>query len=214
MGDLADRFGGSNTLGIAGAYKFGRNWQAGGGFDVIFGSRVKENTMFDSITGNSGSMIDAQGNLAVVRLYERGFHFHFDFGKIINLDRMNRNSGLLLTGGIGMMQHNIKFQFTRTIMPQLENGMYKGYDRLSNGFMIRGFIGYQRLEPDEFLHLHIGVEYLKGFTQSRRELNYDTRIKDTLHRNDILLGLKVGLIIPITGRKAGTKKGEEEKYYD
>ncbi len=211
---MADRFGNSNTLGIGGAYKFGRNWQAGGGLDLIFSGTVKENNMFDSITGPSNNMIDAQGNLALVRLYERGFHFHFDFGKIITLDRIHKNSGLLLTGGIGMMQHKIRFQFTRTIMPQLENGMYKGYDRLSNGFMLRGFMGYQRTEPDELLHFYAGVEYLKGFTKSRRELNYDTRVRDTRLRNDILLGLKIGFIIPIGGRKTGTKKGEEEKFYN
>lgn len=214
LGTMTERFGSSNTLGIGCDYKFGRNWQVGGGLDVIFGSVVKENTMFDTITGASGSMIDAQGNLAVVRLYERGFHFHFDFGKVIPLDRMNLNSGLLISGGIGMIQHNIKFQFTRTIMPQLENGMYKGYDRLSNGFMLRGFIGYQRTEPDELLHFYIGLEYLKGFTQSRREYNYDTRTRDNAMRNDILFGFKVGLIIPLLGKQAGTKKGEEEKFYN
>lgn len=214
MGSMGNRFGNSNTLGLGGAYKFGHNWQAAAGFDVVFGSTVKENTIFDSMTGPSNSLIDAQGNLAVVRLYERGYHFHFDFGKVINLDRIHKNSGLLLTGGMGMMQHKIKFQFTRTILPQLENGMYKGYDRLSNGFMLRGFIGYQRMEPDEMLSFYAGLEYLKGFNRNRRELNYDTRLKDTQLRNDILFGFKIGVIIQLAGRKTGTKKGEEEKFYN
>lgn len=213
MGTMSDRFGNSNTIGLAAGYKFGRNYTFTAGADIIFSGRVKENTMFDSITGPSGSMIDAQGNLAVVRLYERGYHFHFDFGKIIVLNRIHRNSGLLLSGGIGMMQHKIKFQFTRTIMPQLENDIYKGYDRLSNGMMLRGFAGYHRMEPGEMFSYYIGLEYLKGFTRSRRELNYDTRTRDTSLRNDILFGLKFGLIIPIHGRQAGTKKGEEEQYF-
>ncbi len=212
-GNMKDRFGGSNTYGVGGGYKFGNNWQAGGGLDLIFSGKVKENNMFDSITGVSNSMIDGQGNLAVVRLYERGYHFHFDFGKIFLLDRIHRNSGLLFTGGVGMLQHKIKFQFTRNILPQLEHGAYKGYDRMSNGLMLRGFIGYQRMEPDELFTFYGGIEYLKGFTMNRRELNYDTRVRDNTQRNDILFGAKVGVIFTISGRKAGAKKGEEEKFY-
>jgi hypothetical protein len=32
-------------------------------------------------------------------------------------------------------------------------------------------------------------------------------------RNDILIGIKAGVIFTINGRKAGEKKGEEEKFY-
>ncbi len=213
MGNLKDRFGSSNTYGIGGAYKFGRNWQAGGGLDLIFSGKVKENTMFDTITGPSNSMIDAQGNLAVVRLYERGYLMHFDFGKVIQLDRLHQNSGLLITGGFGIMSHKIKFQFTRNIMPQLEHGIYKGYDRMSNGLLLRGFLGYQRMEPDELFSFFGGIEYMKGYTRNRRELNYDTRVRDNTLRSDILFGIKIGVIFTINGRKAGQKKGEEEKFY-
>jgi hypothetical protein len=213
MGTMKERFGTSNSYGIGTGYKFGRNWQVNAGLDLMFGGKVKENNMFDSITGASRSMIDANGNLAVVRLYERGYMFHFDFGKIIQMDRIHKNSGLLFTGGIGMMSHKIKFQFTRNIMPQLENGLYKGYDRMSNGLMLRGFAGYQRMEPDELFSFYAGIEYLRGYTRSRRSLNYDTRLPDNRLRNDLLIGIKAGVIFTINGRKAGEKKGEEEKFY-
>ncbi len=213
LGTMQERFGASNTYGIGTGYKFGHNWQFNAGVDLLFSGKVKENGMFDSITGASNSMIDANGNLAVVRLYERGYMFHFDFGKIIQMDRIHRNSGLLFTAGVGMMSHKIKFQFTRNIMPQLENGIYKGYDRMSNGLMLRGFAGYQRMEPNEFFSFYGGIEYLKGYTRNRRTINYDTRMPDNRLRNDILLGVKIGVIFTITGRTAGKKKGEEEKFY-
>lgn len=215
LSDMKVRFGNSNTFGLAGGYKFGKkNWTISGGADIIFSSNVNENTMFDTITGPSGSMIDAQGNLAVVRLYERGYHFHFDFGRVIPLDRIHTNSGILFTEGVGFMQHKVKFLYTRTIMPQLEKDIFKGYDRLSNGLMLRVFLGYQRMEPDELFSFFAGIEYLRGFTRNRRELNYDTRVRDTRLRKDELVGLKFGVIIPILGRKAGTKKGEEEKFFE
>ena len=135
-------------------------------------------------------------------------------GKLIPLGSFERNSGLLITGGLGFMQHKLKFTFQRTVLPQLENNYYKGYDRLTNGLMVRGFFGYQRIDPKGRMNFYAGMELLNGFTKNRRSYNYDTRKADTELRNDMLLGLKIGIMISLSGRQAGNKKGEEERFFE
>jgi hypothetical protein len=214
LADMAKRFGGSNSVGFTAAYKFGRNFQVQGGINTFFSGKVKEIGLFDSMKNSSAYLLDINGTYAEIRLYERGYHWHIDLGKIIPLNRFNRNSGLLLTAGLGFMQHKIKFTYQKKVLPQLDNGYYKGYDRLSNGMMARGFIGYQRIDNEGMLNYMAGIEILDGFTKNRRELNYDTRVKDNKSRNDLLIGLKIGIMISLEGRKAGTRKGDEERIFE
>ncbi len=213
-GNLKERFGQSNTFGFNTSYKFNRNIYLHCGLDILFSSNVKENGILDSIIGKSGDLIDNQGNLAIIRLYQRGYSWHINAGKIIPLSRLNPNSGLLITGGVGFLQHKIKFQFTRNILPQLEDNYFKGYDRLTNGLMFRGFIGYQRIAENGMFNFFAGIEILKGNTYNRRELNYDTRVKETRLRNDILTGLKFGIQIKIEGNRANTRKGDDGSFFE
>ncbi len=214
VGILAKRFGGSNSVGFTTAYKFGRNFQVQAGINTFFSGKVKESGVFDSMKGSTGYLLDVNGTYAEVRMYERGYHWHVDFGKIIPLNKFERNSGILITGGLGFMQHKIKFIYQRTVLPQLDDGYYKGYDRLTNGLMARGFIGYQRIDPENMLNFMAGIEVLNGFTKNRRDFNYDTRMTDNTKRNDLLIGLKVGIMVSLAGRVAGTKKGEEERIFE
>ncbi len=77
------------------------------------------------------------------------------------------------------MQHKLKYNFAKDLLPQLEGDYVKGYDRLSNGFMTYQFIGYQHMDPRQYVSLIGGVEFYQGYTQSRRGYNYDTRTFDT-----------------------------------
>ncbi|MCC6819042.1 MAG: hypothetical protein IT245_09140 [Bacteroidia bacterium] len=214
VGILAQRFGNSNSVGFLAAYKFGNNLQVQAGVNTIFGSQVKENGIFDTLIRNSGYLIDVNGNYAEVKQYQRGYNWHIDIGKIIPINKFDKNSGLLLTAGLGFTQHNIKYTFQRTVLPQLEGEYAKGYDRLTNGLLLRGFLGYQRIDPKSMFNFIIGIEFLNGITQNRRAYNYDTRMADLTRRNDTQIGLKLGFMIALSGRQAGTKKGEEERYFD
>jgi hypothetical protein len=214
LADMAKRFGGSNSIGFTAAYKFGKNFQVQAGINTFFSGKVKENGLFDSMKSSSAYLLDINGAYAEIRLYERGYHWHVDFGKIIPLSKFDRNSGLLFTAGLGFMQHKIKFTYEKTVLPQLDNDYYKGYDRLSNGLMARGFIGYQKIDPDGMFNYMGGIEILNGFTKNRREFNYDTRMKDNTSRTDLMIGLKIGIMVTLAGRQAGTKKGDEERIFE
>jgi len=214
VGILSNRFGGSNTVGFSTAYKLGKNYQVQAGINAIFSGKVKENGIFDTMVGGTGYLVDVNGNLAEIKMYERGITWHVDFGKVIPTSKFDINSGILLTAGAGFMQHYIKYTFQRTVLPQLEGEYAKGYDRLTNGLMLRGFAGYQRIDPKAMLNFVAGIEVLNGLTKNRRAFNFDTRTADNTSRNDLMIGIKVGVMISISGRKAGTSKGDEERYFD
>ena len=82
-------------------------------------------------------------------------------------------------------------------MLDLNEDYKKGYDRLTNGFYLSQFIGYTFLDVRKRVNFYVGVEVNEAFTQNRRSWNYDMNLKDDATRNDILLGIKVGWILPI-----------------
>jgi len=214
VGILAKRYAGSNSVGFTAAYKFGKNFQVQTGINTIFSGKVKENGILDSMIGNGGLLLDINGTYAEVKMYQRGLHWHADIGKIIPISNFDMNSGLFFSAGLGFIQHKIKFTHQRTVLPQLEGEYYKGYDRLTNGFMLRGFAGYQRIDPKGMLNFVAGIEILNGFTKNRRSFNYDTRQAETSMRNDLLIGLKFGIMISLKGGQAGIKKNDEERYFE
>ena len=82
-------------------------------------------------------------------------------------------------------------------MPQLEDNMYKGYDRLSNGILASQFIGYQYSSLVKTIHFWGGIEFMQASTTNRRGFNYDTRQYDNLAKSNFAIGFKAGFIIPI-----------------
>ena len=104
------------------------------------------------------------------------------------------------------MMHWIRFQDDSQSVPQL-NGLYKaGYDRLSGGFGLSQFIGYETLALNGRINLIAGFELLEGFTSNLRSINYDTQTKDDRSRFDMTSGLRIGLILPFYKYTSGEEK--------
>jgi hypothetical protein len=212
-GILASRYGNFNGAGLDVMYRNEKGWLAGGSFFQYWGGGVKEGAILDSLSGKSGYLIDDNGNLAIVRMYMYGYQAQVYFGKLFPLTKKNPNSGILLKIGTGVLQHRIKFQHTINVMPQLEDNMYKGYDRLSNGIMGTQFIGYQYSSLVKTIHFWGGVEFMQASTVNRRGFNYDTRQYDNSAKLNFAIGFKAGFIIPIYLYGKGEKPGSEI-YFD
>ena len=121
-------------------------------------------------------------------------------GKIIPLSKKNLHSGLKVTVSGGFMEHWIKIADVREATPQVRGEYLKGYDRLANGFMLKEFFGYVYFDKRKLINFYVGVEAIQGFTQGRRDLNFDTQRAGTEKRLDLLFGLKGGWILPIYKR--------------
>ncbi len=200
-GDMSDRFGGSSVLGLAYRYKNSSNWQFGMEGSFFFGNNVKQPVAGGLLT-SEGFIIDREGGFTELLVLERGMLISANVGKIVPVFGPNPNSGFVFRFGVGLMQHKIRLETRNNDVPQLEGDYLKGYDRLSNGLMLQQFIGYQYLSNKRLINFTLGVEGFQGFTQSRRDFNFDLMRKDDAKRIDSLYGFRFSWNFPIYRKSA------------
>ena len=205
-GDLAERFGSNSDISLTLSYKTNNDFifLLDGG--VLFGPTVKENNIFDAIDGNNGTLISQNGEIPTIRLFERGGHIDFSAGKHISLQSEKSESGIILSIGTGYIYHKIFIETLTTALPQLNESLLKGYDRLSGGLLTKQFIGYLHFSKKNNFRYLIGLEFIQAYTKDLRGYNYTNQEYVEGRRMDYLFGLKCGFIVPI-------KQRQKERYY-
>lgn len=205
--DFAERFGRTSSVGGEIGYKTKTNWQFGLKVDANFGQEIKEPSILQSITNERGDITTLEGGITDILQEQRGFNFHFYAGKLFNFNGKNKNSGLLITGGVGYLQHRINLDFRDGEVLQLTKELEKGYDRFSSGISFNQFIGYQFFGKTRLINFYVGLEGIQAITKNRRGYNYDLQKEDNAVRTDAIYGLKFGWIIPFY------KRSTKEFYY-
>ena len=210
-GDLVNRFGITGAIGGSFSIKTRKNWFFSARYEFLFGNNVKQQEIFDNLKTKGGVIINEDGEPAQLDLFERGFTIFLKYGKVIpgfgeHLSLgPNRNSGLLVTGGIGLLQHRIHITGTT---PQLTDPYIRGYDRLTNGLAVSQFIGYFHLSNNRMLNFYLGIELIQAWTSNKRGYNFDQMAEDTEKRLDMMSGIKIGWALPLY------KKVADEFYYN
>ena len=207
LADLAKRFGTSYRIGLGIKLKTKKNFIYGAKFEFITGKKMREDSLLYNIKTQQGSVINQQGDLLNVGLFERGYITGLQFGKIFPFLQMNANSGPMMLASVGFMQYKINIFDRDNSFPQLRDEYKKGYDRLTNGLYVENFIGYQYFAENKLINIYAGFNFLYGFTQVRRDYLLDLARTDNAKRADIMLGFKLGWVVPIY------KKNAEETYY-
>jgi hypothetical protein len=207
--DLSRRFGANSNVGIGAEYiTDGSDFIFGFQSGFLFGNVVKTDVL-SGLRTEEGFIIGNDRVVADVQLRERGFYIGGMAGKLLPLSIKEPRSGLRFTIGAGLLQHKIRIQDdAERPVAALSDEYKKGYDRLSNGLAFNSFLGYQMLSLDGRINFFIGVEAIYGATRNRRSFNFDTRSTDTRQYNDVLLGLRVGWVLPFY-----VGKGAREIYY-
>ena len=195
FGDLESRFGSNNNLGVLLNIKTEKNWFFGVDGTYIFGEEVHEPGLLSNLMTDDGEVIDNEGKIANLQIQERGFSVIATSGRLFPVVGPNNNSGILVKGGVGFIQHKIRLEHQVNAITQLEDPYLKGYDRLTNGFALSQFVGYYHMSNSRLANFFVGVEGIQGFTQSRRDLNYDTGMVDDQPRFDGLIGIRAGWCI-------------------
>jgi hypothetical protein len=195
-GDLAERFGNNSALQFNVDFKTRYNWILGINGSYLFGKEIKV-SLFDSIATSGGALISQDGQLADTRLYERGFTVSGTIGRLIAFKKPNPNSGIRVDIGFGFIQHKIRIETIGNKVPQMSKEYKKGYDKLTNGFLLSESIGYMYLSNNRLANFYIGVECFQGFTQNRRSFDYDLMMRDTKKRVDILYGGRIAWLLPL-----------------
>ena len=207
-GDLAERFGNNSSIGGGFQWKTDKNWILGGEFLFLFGNNVKiaDEIMFNLKTVD-GDIISMSGNFTNYAIFERGYYISGRIGKLLPVTSSNKNSGIIIMGSLGYLQHKIRIEVEKNTAPQLNGDYKKGYDRLAGGFALSQFMGYMHIGNSRLLNFFGGVEIYEAFTKAKRDVNFDTTKPDAkTNRFDFLIGLKIGWVVPIFKRMP-------EKYY-
>ncbi len=203
-GDLKERYGYFNHVGVTGGYKFQKNWYLGLAGDFMFGNNLQLSyyDLFHHLMDSKGNITDQNGDIATVLTFGRGFHVNVEGGKVINKLGHNKNSGLFIKIGAGYLNHRIRIESNDHVVPQVEKEYRKGYDRLTTGFNTSQFIGYLFMGDNSFLNFYAGFYMQEGFTKNRRTIFWDQPEVPvpTNTRFDLMYGFKVGWLIPVYKR--------------
>jgi hypothetical protein len=201
QGDMKERFYPNTAVGFGLFRKTDQNWLFGVELSYLFAEKVKnEDKLLSNISTSEGYVIDQTGVFANIHFRERGFFAGVKTGKIIPTRFGNPNSGLLIMGSLGLLQHKIRIEVYENTAPQLKDDYLKGYDKLTNGPAGSLYFGYMHFSNNKLTNYSIGAEYIYGATKSRRDYDFVLMGKDESLRRDQLLSLRFTWIIPFYQR--------------
>lgn len=201
-GDLAKRFGANSSIGGGFMLKTRSNWLFAAEGNYIFGSNViNGDSLLKKIATPEGFVINANGYYSEIGFAETGYNILGKFGKLFPVLSPNPNSGPLVMVGGGFFQDKIKIHDADNIAPQLQGDYKKGYDRLNNGFVFSGTLGYLFLSDSRLINFFIGFEFMQTWTKYRRARNFDTGKQDNSSLSSQFYGIKVNWNIPLYKRK-------------
>ena len=206
-GNLKDMYGNNSNLGGDFLIKLKSNWLFGITGSFLFGEKVKnQDVILKNISTSTGFVIDGNGAYAEIYMYERGYFLSATVGKIFSIKKINPNSGIVLMGGAGFMEHHIRIENPSKVAPQVNGDYKKGYDKLRNGFAMSEYIGYWNMSNNRLFNFHIGFESIQAWTKSRRDFDFSLMGKDNQNYLDVFYCIKIGWMIPFYKRSP-------DKYY-
>lgn len=192
-GDLAKRFGPDASVGGGLELITENNFLFGAEGHFLFGQKVKEDPL-TLIRTPEGDIIGTDQYIASVFLRERGFYIGGMIGKLFPIGK--KRSGLRITAGAGMLRHKIRFQDDTQSVNAISGDYAKGYDRLTGGFALNQFIGWQHLAANRRANWFIGLEFNQGFTKSLRDWDFSEMRKLEGSRTDLRFGIRAAWTLP------------------
>ncbi|MCK6692863.1 MAG: hypothetical protein L6Q97_12250 [Thermoanaerobaculia bacterium] len=192
-GDLADRFGQDASVGGGLELITGNHFLLGAEGHFLFGQKVKEDPLA-IIRTPQGDIIGTNQYIASVVLRERGYYLGGMIGKLFPIGK--KRSGLRITAGAGVLRHKIRLQDDSQSVNAIAGDYAKGYDRLSGGFALNQFIGWQHLAANRRANWFIGLEFNQGFTKSLRDWDFAEMRKLEGSRTDLRFGIRAAWTLP------------------
>jgi len=194
--DLRDRFGQSFSVGGGASYLSDDGLFLSIDYSLLFGNTVKEDVL-SNLRTFEGGIIGRDRQFAEIFLRERGHMVVVEAGYFLGSKTMFHRSNLLLSAGVGWLQHKIRIVDDFDAVIQVAPPYDRGYDRLSTGVLLNQSVRYLYLSKSRLINFFFDVSLTEAFTKDRRQLNYNTAERPSDNRLDILMGAKFGWIIPI-----------------
>jgi hypothetical protein len=191
--DMAKRFGPDYDFGAGVDYITADNWIFGVEGHYFFGNKVKEDPL-EILRTPEGDIIGKDEALADVSLRERGLYVGGLIGRLFVIGK-NR-SGIRATLGAGVIQHQIRILDNSSTVNELAGNYKSGFDRLTGGFAMNQFIGWQHLGRNRRTNICIGFEFNEGFTSGLRTWDFSLQRKLDEKRFDLRVGIRVAIALP------------------
>ncbi len=209
-GHMAELYGLNHRVGAAFSYKLKNNIlfeiEAGYIFNAnragAFSLKEKAYSVLDGLQDAKGNVISKYGTPSSVALGEQGVRAMLKVGKILPFWQTNVNSGPVIMGGVGYLNHSIRIDVEGNDAPQLSPEYRKGYDHFSDGIAFTQFIGYRHYAKNQMFNFYIGAEFTQAITKNRRGYNFDTRQKDDKTYFDQMYSIKAGFVIVFKKRSS------------
>lgn len=210
LGDFAENFNYMFSLGGKAQFIFSNNWAVGLVGDHFFADAIGRDVVAN-LREEEGFIIDRFGELSDVQQGMRGFFLGASVSKLIPMIKNYKRSGLEVRFEGGYLQHWIRFNTTGGQIVGLSGDYIRGYDRMTSGVAFRQYIGYRHLARNRLFNFYGGFDFMQAFTRNRRGYNFDTQQADTSNRLDLLVGVRVGLTVPIYIYSAETQ--QDTRFY-
>lgn len=203
-GDLAERYGLTNAIGLHAGYKTNRNWVYGIDGNFFFGKDVKIDGVLQNLKDKKGQITNTSGTPAIVLLFNRGFNVNLAVSKIFPVFGSNPNSGIMFQLSGGYLLHKLRIEAQQDEVPPISGDYLKGYDRLTIGANSAQFIGYNYMADRGIVNFYAGFYFQQGFTKNQRDIFWDhpnEKVNKDL-RIEHLIGIRVGWLVPVYKREA------------
>ena len=200
-GDLASQFGSNSSIGGGILFKTKSNWLFGAEGNYMFGQSVMNgDALLKGLSTKESFVIDANGYMADIVYYERGYNFMGKFGKVVHLMAPNPNCGFIVMAGAGYIEDKVRIHVIANTAPQLLGDYIKGYDRLNGGMAVMGSLGYMYLSNTRLLNFSISFEVMQAWTRPYRDRDFDTGLQDTRKLSSQFYTIRVNWMIPVYRR--------------
>jgi hypothetical protein len=206
IGELANTFGNNSAIGVSYFMQKTNNIIFGIEGNYMFGSDIKDATIFNNISTSNNAIIGADGHYANINIMQRGFDSYLFAGYAFHFSESNL-SGIYFSQGLGYLQHQIFIDTKNQNVPQLDEEMKKGYDRFSNGLSTKLSADYRYFHKEGRFQISSGLNYTMAYTKNQRLYDFANNKYYIGNRTwDQLLGIKIEIIIPI-------HRQNEEKFH-
>ncbi len=210
QGDWAEHFGDQFGIGATFGWKFRNNWLLTANGTFGFGGPINDqNAVLGTLLTDRGFLLNLNGNYATVTLYQRNVYGLIDLEKLLPFWNANVNSGPLMGLGAGYIWHWIRIDNAGNDSPVINGDYARGYDRFSQGPMLRQSLGYLYFSRNRRINFKLAFEFCQIFSRDQRGLYYPTGESISGSQTNFLYGLNLTWYIPIY--QGGT---QQEYYYD
>ena len=216
--DTKERFGFTNTIGGSFIYKTSGNvlFTANGNF--IFGDQLKGDRIDffgEGITTPTGEIIGGGGLFTSLALFQRGYHFQAEVGKLFPF-KPNPNCGFFIQGGIGYLRNRIRIEYQTEAMNdpyQLIEDYRYGYDQMRGGLALHAETGYLYMGESRVLNFSVSFEVTYARTKHLRDYDFRVFYDDdgephvmgyndkSLRFNELYYGIRLSWNIPTYQRQ-------------